>query len=52
MSVFAPTEPGFTIPLSVNDLFWRFVVAIPYLLGCDNLARVRDSLKVVIEPQR
>ena len=85
---FAPTGPGVTIPLSVNDLFWRneitltssyggspadYAAALQLLrsgkipvrelithrlglaetgLGFELVARARDCLKVVIEPQK
>ncbi len=85
---FAPTTPGVTVPLSINDLFWRtertlttsyagspadyeaalrliHARRVPVLemithrlslaetaLGFQLVAEVRDSLKVIIEPQR
>ncbi len=85
---FAPTEPGVTIPLSVNDLFWRnevtlttsyagspadYATALELIrarrvlvqdmithrlglaeagLGFRLVAQARDSIKVIIEPQR
>jgi L-iditol 2-dehydrogenase len=85
---FAPTEPGVSIPISVNDLFWRseitltssyggspadYAAALELIqagrirvrdmithrlglaetgLGFQLVARARDSLKVIIEPQR
>jgi len=85
---FAPTEPGVSIPISVNDLFWRneitlassyggspadYAAALELIqagkigvrdmithrlglaetgLGFQLVAQARDSLKVVIEPQR
>jgi L-iditol 2-dehydrogenase len=85
---FAPTQPGVTIPISVNDLFWRneitltssyggsphdYVAALELIqtgkirvrdmithrlglaeagLGFELVARARDSLKVIVEPQR
>ncbi len=85
---FAPTEPGVTIPLSVNELFWRnditlttsyagspadYMVALELIhahrvpvremithrlslaetgKGFQFVADARDSIKVIIEPQR
>ncbi|MFP3897805.1 MAG: zinc-dependent dehydrogenase [Dehalococcoidia bacterium] len=85
---FAPTEPGVSVPISVNDLFWRneitltssyggspadYAAALDLIqvgeirvlemithrlglaetgLGFQFVARARDSLKVIIEPQR
>jgi L-iditol 2-dehydrogenase len=85
---FAPTEPGVSIPISLNDLFWRneitltssyggcpadYAAALELIgagrihvkdmithrlglaetgLGFQLVARARDSLKVIIEPQR
>jgi L-iditol 2-dehydrogenase len=85
---FAPTEPGVSIPISVNDLFWRneitltssyggspadYAAALELIqagkirvremithrlglaetgMGFQLVARARDSLKVIIEPQR
>ena len=85
---FAPTEPGVSVPISVNDLFWRsevtltssyggspadYAAALELIqagrihvrdmithrlglaetgLGFQLVARARDSLKVIIEPQR
>ena len=85
---FAPTEPGVSIPISVNDLFWRneitltssyggspadYATALELIqsgrirvkemithrlglaetgLGFQLVAQARDSLKVIIEPQR
>ncbi len=85
---FAPTGPGITIPLSVNDLFWRneitltssyagspadYAAALELIharrvpvqdmithrlslaeagLGFQLVAQARDSIKVIIEPQR
>jgi L-iditol 2-dehydrogenase len=85
---FAPTEPGVSVPVSVNDLFWRnevtltssyggspadYAAALELIqagrinvrdmithrlglaetgLGFHLVARARDSLKVIIEPQR
>jgi L-iditol 2-dehydrogenase len=84
---FAPTEPGVSVPVSVNDLFWRnevtltssyggspadYAAALELIqagrinvrdmithrlglaetgLGFHLVARARDSLKVIIEPQ-
>ncbi|MEM3737213.1 MAG: zinc-dependent dehydrogenase [Candidatus Bathyarchaeia archaeon] len=86
--LFAPTEQGVTIPLSVNDLFWRneitltssyagspadHVVALELIrrrrvrvremithrfglaetgLGFRLVAEAKNSIKVIIEPQR
>ncbi len=86
--LFAPTGPGVTIPLSVNELFWRNDITlttsyagspadyqtaleliragtIPVLsmithrlglaetgLGFQLVAEARDSIKIIIEPQR
>jgi L-iditol 2-dehydrogenase len=86
--LFAPTGPGVTIPISVNDLFFRnditlttsyagspadYMVALELIrsrsvrvremishrlslaeagLGFQLVADARDSLKVIIEPQR
>jgi L-iditol 2-dehydrogenase len=85
---FAPTEPGVSVPISVNDLFWRneitltssyggspadYAAALELIragkirveemithrlglaetgLGFQLVARAKDSLKVIIEPQR
>ncbi len=85
---FAPTAPGITIPISVNDLFWRneitltssyggspadYATALELIradrvrvrdmithrlglaetdLGFQLVAQARDSIKVIIEPQR
>ncbi|OGN95597.1 MAG: alcohol dehydrogenase [Chloroflexi bacterium RBG_13_51_36] len=85
---FAPTEPGVSIPISINDLFWRnevtltssyggspgdYAAALELMqagqisvrdmitqrlglaetgLGFQLVGRARDSLKVIIEPQR
>jgi L-iditol 2-dehydrogenase len=85
---FAPTAPGVTIPISINDLFWRnditlttsyagspadYAAALKLIharrvpvtemithrlslaetgLGFQLVAEARDSLKVIIEPQR
>jgi len=85
---FAPTEPGVSIPISVNDLFWRnettltssyggspadYAAALGLIgtgkirvremithrlglaetgLGFQLVAQARDSLKVIIEPQK
>jgi L-iditol 2-dehydrogenase len=85
---FAPTEPGVSVPISVNDVFWRneitltssyggspadYAAALELIragkirvrdmithrlglaetgLGFQLVARARDSLKVIIEPQR
>jgi len=85
---FAPTNPGVTIPLSVNDLFWRnditlttsyagspadYAAALELIrarrirvnemithrlsleeasLGFQLVADARNSIKVIIEPQR
>ncbi|MEW5749047.1 MAG: zinc-dependent dehydrogenase [Candidatus Thermoplasmatota archaeon] len=85
---FAPTAPGVTIPLSVNELFWRneitlttsyagspadYAAALELIrtrmvrvremithrlplsqaaLGFQLVADARDSMKVIIEPQR
>ncbi len=85
---FAPTAPGVTIPVSINDLFWRteitlttsyagspadYAAALELIharrlpvgemithrlglaetgLGFKLVAEARDSLKVIIEPQR
>ncbi len=85
---FAPTAPGITIPISINDLFWRnditlttsyagspadYAVALRLIqahrvpvremithrlglaetgLGFQLVAEARNSLKVIIEPQR
>jgi len=85
---FAPTDPGVTIPISVNDLFWRneitltssyggspgdYAAALELIgagkirvlemithrlglaetgLGFQLVVQARDSLKVIIEPQR
>ncbi|MFP3879714.1 MAG: alcohol dehydrogenase catalytic domain-containing protein [Dehalococcoidia bacterium] len=85
---FAPTEPGVTVPISVNDLFWRneitltssyaggpadYAAALELIqtgkirvrdmithrlglsetgLGFQLVAQARDSLKVIIQPQR
>jgi L-iditol 2-dehydrogenase len=85
---FAPTEPGVTIPISVNDLFFRnditlttsyagspadYTVALELIrsrrvpvgemithrlslaeagLGFQLVADARESIKVIIEPQR
>ena len=88
MLFFAPTDLGVTIPLSINDLFWRnditlttsyagspgdHVEALELIRlgrlhvgemithrfglgetgeGFKLVAEARDSLKVIIEPQR
>lgn len=85
---FAPTTPGITIPISINDLFWRtdrtlttsyagspadYAEALRLIqarrvlvnemithrlsleetgLGFQLVAEAKDSLKVIIEPQR
>ena len=85
---FAPTAPGITIPISINDLFWRtditlttsyagspadYAAALRLIharrvpvremithrlglaetgLGFQLVTEARDSLKVIIEPQR
>jgi L-iditol 2-dehydrogenase len=85
---FAPTAPGVTTPISINDLFWRtditlttsyagspadYAAALRLIrarrlpvgemithrlglaeagLGFQLVAEARDSLKVIIEPQR
>ena len=85
---FAPTDSGVTIPLSVNDLFWRnditlttsyagspadYAAALELIhtrrvrvdemithrlsleeasLGFQLVADARNSIKVIIEPQR
>ena len=85
---FAPTAPGITTPISINDLFWRtditlttsyagspadYAAALKLIhacrvpvremitqrlglaetgLGFQLVAEARDSLKVIIEPQR
>ena len=86
--IFAPTDPGVTIPISVNELFWRNDVTLTTSyagspadcqaalaliragnvpvsqmithrlglaetgLGFQLVADARDSIKVIIEPQR
>jgi L-iditol 2-dehydrogenase len=86
--LFAPTAPDVTIPISINDLFWRtditlttsyagspadYAAALKLIhagrvpvremithrlglaetgLGFQLVAEARDSLKVIIEPQR
>ena len=86
--LFAPTDPGVSIPISINDLFWRtdvtlttsyanspadFQTALELIrsgtipvrqmithrlglgetgLGFRLVAEARDSIKVIIEPQR
>jgi L-iditol 2-dehydrogenase len=86
--LFAPTAPNITIPISINDLFWRtditlttsyagspadYYMALKLIracrvpvrdmithrlslaetgLGFRLVAEARDSLKVIIEPQR
>jgi L-iditol 2-dehydrogenase len=86
--LFAPTDPGVTIPISVNELFWRkdVTVTTSYAhspadhdaalrliragtvpvhqmithrlglaetgLGFQLVAEAKDSIKVIIEPQR
>jgi L-iditol 2-dehydrogenase len=85
---FAPTEPGVTLPLSVNDLFWRNEITLTSSyagdpsdckaalelirtravrvremithrlglaetgLGFQVVAEAKESIKVIIEPQR
>ena len=85
---FAPTAPGVTVPISINDLFFRnditlttsyagspadYAVALELIragrvrvremithrlslaeagLGFQLVAQARDSIKVIIEPQR
>ncbi len=85
---FAPTDPGITIPISINELFWRNDIAITtsyagspadYQTALDIIAagtvavhqmithrltlaetgpgfqlvvEARDSIKIIIEPQR
>ncbi len=85
---FAPTNPGVTIPISINDLFWRnditvttsyagsaadYAAALELIrarrvpvcemithrlrlsetgLGFQLVAEARDSIKVIIEPQK
>jgi L-iditol 2-dehydrogenase len=86
--LFAPTAPGITIPISINDLFWRTEITLTTSyagspadyaaslnlvharrvpvremithrlslaeagLGFQLVAEARDSLKVIVEPQR
>lgn len=86
--LFAPTDPGVTIPISINELFWRndvtlttsyagspadYMTALELIrahyicpsemithrlslaetgLGFQLVASARDSIKVIIEPQR
>ncbi len=86
--IFAPTDPGVTVPISINELFWRnditittsyagspadYQTALELIragtipvrqmithrlslaetgLGFQLVAEARDSIKVIIEPQR
>ncbi len=45
--LFAPTEPGATIPISVNDLFWRndITVTTSYAAGLDDLAQALELIR-------
>jgi L-iditol 2-dehydrogenase len=58
---FAPSDPGLTIPLPINDLFFRNDITLttsygasPYdsCVALEIVARATNSLKVMIEPQK